>query len=244
MNRLFVWLMRTLLILGTCLAVIRTNETWAQSSSLFHRASANTVGLTTRVPDTYEIRDNLDPLQRVSYFAVKPLPKRIFKVGNLLTVIVRQKSTYTHDGKTDLERKLKVKAELKDWVRLSEGHLVPDTLPAGDPKINFALARGFDGEGKMDRKDEVVTRITCRIIDVMPNGNLVLEGGPDLIKTDGEEQKFMLTGVCRSEDILPDNTIISTQIAELHFTRESSGAVRDTMNRGWIYKIWDKVRPF
>lgn len=244
MKNLFVWLMRTLLVLGACLAVIRPDQARAQSSSLFRRLTADTPGLAVRPARTNtNPREKPSPLQQASYLALKPLPKRVITVGSLLTVIVRQKSTYRHNGKSDLQRELEIKAELKDWVRFSRHKLVPDTLPAGDPKINFALERTFEGEGKKNRRDEVITRITCRIIDVKPNGNLVLQGN-DVIKTDGETQIITLTGTCRSEDIKPDNTILSTQIVDLRVDRQSEGAIRDAMRRGWVYRFWDKIRPF
>jgi len=243
MNRLFVWLMRTLLVLGVSVAVVRPNVSRAQSSSLFRRASANTPGLAVR-PAGEVAKERKVSLGRVSYFAIKPLPKRVFKVHDLVTVIVREKSTYKHDGKSDLEREVEYKAELKDWIRLKSWKLIPDTLPAGDPKIDFKMSRAHEGEGKKNRSDEVITRITCEVIDVRANKTLVLDGKPVVIETDGEKQIITLTGTCRSEDVGADNTILSTQISELHFTRKSTGAVRDAMRRGWAYKIWDKIRPF
>ena len=243
MNRLFVWLMQTLLVLGACWAVFRPMGANAESSSLFRRASANTPGLTVR-PVQGAYADAQIPSGPASFFAVKPLPKRIFAVGDLVTVIVRQQSTYKHSGKTDLEREVQIKAELKDWIRFKDAKLVPDTLPAGDPKIDFALGRSFEGEGKKNRTDEVVTRVTCQVIDVKPNNTLVLQGGPDVIETDGEKQEISLTGICRTEDVGADNTILSTQLLECRFKRESAGAVRDAMRRGWVYKLWDWIRPF
>ena len=153
MNRLFVWLMRTLLVLGMCLAVGRPNMAWAQSSSLFRRSSANTPGLTVR-PATERGESRRSSFGRVSYFSIKPLPKRTFKVNDLVTVVVRQKSTYKHSGKSDMEREVEFKAELKDWVRLKSWKLVPDTLPAGDPKIDFKMTRAHEGTGKKNRSDE------------------------------------------------------------------------------------------
>ncbi len=222
----------------------------AQTSSLYRRAETNTAPLIIR-PQASRNISIIKPsdtensvLGMVSYFAVKPLPKHIFKVGDLVTVIVRQKSTYKHDGTNDLEREVKLKAELKNWIRIHAGRLIPADVSANVPKAEFKLNRSFKGEGKKEREDEVITRITCRIVDVKPNGILVLEGGPDIIETDGEKQVVTLTGTCRSEDIGADNTILSTQLYECHFKRESYGSVRDATRRGWAYKLWDWLRPF
>jgi flagellar L-ring protein FlgH len=244
MRYLFTWLMRTLLApmsVWLLASAWSGSEGFAQSSSLFRRVDANPASLAVRPAGDLE---EPSPTANVSYFSVKPLPKRIYKVGDLLTVIVRQKSQYKHDGKTDVKSEENYKVQLKDWIRLHNDNLIPDSQPFGDPTINAVSGRGFKGDGKMNRTSEVITRITCRIIDIMPNGNLVLQGGPDVIETDGEKQTITVTGTCRREDILADNTILSTQINEFHFTTNNGGAVRDAMKRGWLYRAWDLVKPF
>ena len=246
MVRLFtLWLMRTLMSMSVWLLAWAClgNTVFAQSSSLFRRADANVASQTSGVQGAFG--GQVNPAQASnSYFAVKPLPKRVYRIGDLVSVIVRQKSSFKHDGKTDVNRDFKVKAELKDWIRFKDGRMIPDDPPEGDRKIDFNMGREFEGDGKVNRTNEVVTRITCKVIDVMPNGNLVLQGGPDIIETDGEKQILTLTGTCRNEDILPDNTIVSTQLLECNFKNENTGAVRDSMRRGWITKGWDFLRPF
>ena len=243
MKHLLLWLMRVMLAFGMCLVVVQQNEAVAQSSSLFRRTTANTAGLTVQ-PSQPVAAERKSAVSNVSFFAVKPLPKKLFKIGDLVTVIVRQKSIYKHYGKSKLDREWDIKAELKDWIRFKERRLIPVTIPEGDPKIDFNIERNYYGRAKKDRIDEVITRITCKVIDVMPNGSLILQGGPDIIETDGEKQIFTLTGTCRSEDISADNTILSTQLLECNFKRTSTGAVRDVMRRSWVDKLWDMLRPF
>jgi flagellar L-ring protein precursor FlgH len=227
---------------GLLMGLLVVSQASGQSSSLFRQAEANPAPVNQPTNDS-GLSSQQMAQATVSYFAVKPLPKRLYKVGDLITVIVRQKSSYTHNGKSDLERQNNIDAQLKDWVRFKDGHLVPDTQPLGDQKVGFDLDIQNQGDGKFNRTNEVVTRMTCKVIDVMPNGCLVLQGGPDVIETDGEKQTITLTGTCRSEDILADNTILSTQLSECHFKQENTGAVRDVMNQGWLSKVWDKIKP-
>jgi flagellar L-ring protein precursor FlgH len=233
----------TTIVAGLCMTFLSLTQAMGQSSSLFRQAESNPT-LVNAPLNSNGMTAQQTIQANVSYFAVKPLPKRVYKVGDLVTVIVRQKSSYTHNAKTDLERQVDIDAELKDWIKINKGNLQPDPQTNGDPKIKFSLDREFQGDGKFNRTNEVVTRITCKVIDVMPNGCLVLQGGPDIIDTDGEKQTITLTGTCRSEDILADNTILSTQLMECHFKQENTGAVRDQMERGWITKLWDTLRPF
>ncbi|MFA5864407.1 MAG: flagellar basal body L-ring protein FlgH [Phycisphaerae bacterium] len=239
-----LWLMRTLL---ASMSVWLLASAWfgteglAQSSSLFRRADANLAPLAMRPANMNGQQMSTEP--GVSYFTVKPLPKKIYKVGDLITVIVRQKSQYTNDGISDLKRDMEYKANLKDWIHLRKGNLVPDTQPAGDPKIGFTANSRLKGDGQMNRTNEMITRITCQIIDILPNGCLVLQGGTDIIETDGEIQTLTLTGTCRSEDIMVDNTILSTQIYMCKIKNNNSGAVKDNMKRGWLQKAWDFAKP-
>jgi flagellar L-ring protein precursor FlgH len=85
--------------------------------------------------------------------------------------------------------------------------------------------------------------MTVEIIDIKPNNTLVLKG-QKLIKTDEEEQRMLLTGICRAEDVGPDNTILSTQINDLVVDAQSKGAVKDATQRGWLGKLLDKGKAF
>ena len=89
----------------------------------------------------------------------------------------------------------------------------------------------------------IIMRVTAEVVDVKPNGTLVLQAR-QRIKTDDEEQTFTLTGTCRAEDITPDNTVLSTQLFDKDVTKIHTGAVRDTTKRGLLTKLLDVLNPF
>ena len=76
-----------------------------------------------------------------------------------------------------------------------------------------------------------------------PNGTMVLQARQH-IKNDEEEQMMILSGICRVEDITPDNTVLSTQIYDKDVAKTNKGALRDTTKRGWVPKLLDAVNPF
>jgi flagellar L-ring protein precursor FlgH len=78
---------------------------------------------------------------------------------------------------------------------------------------------------------------------VKPNGTLVLQARKK-IKNDEEEQILLCSGICRVEDITPDNTVLSTQLFDLEFTKTNKGQVRNTTRTGLIHKLLDFVNPF
>ena len=88
-----------------------------------------------------------------------------------------------------------------------------------------------------------MTRIQARVIDVKPNGNLVLEARKR-ITVDEEDQIATLSGVCRSKDVTAQNSVLSTQVADLEISVSHTGAARDASRRGWAMRLFDLLRPF
>ncbi|GAF95236.1 unnamed protein product, partial [marine sediment metagenome] len=183
-------------------------------------------------------------LLTASPFAVEaPKPRRI-AVHDLVTVIVRESRTSLNDAKMKSEKDWEMKAELAKWFRLNvHDQLVPQNFEAnGTPGIDFSFENKYEGRGKYDRKDSLTTRITATVIDVKPNGNLVLEARK-CIRIGDEVLIATLTGECRSEDVTAQNTVLSTQIANLEVEMPDRGAVRDATRRGWLMRAFDLLRP-
>lgn len=178
-----------------------------------------------------------------SPFAVEaPQPQEI-RVHDLVTIVIRENKTATSDAKLKSEKEWKVEAELAKWFRLDPKHrLIPQNFPRGTPGVDFEFGNEYEGKGKVDRKDTLTTRITAEVIDVKPNGNLVLEAKKN-IRMDDEGYIITLTGMCRSRDVTLDNTILSTQIADPVIDVQHTGAVRDAARRGWLMRLFDLLRP-
>ena len=84
---------------------------------------------------------------------------------------------------------------------------------------------------------------TREVVDVKPNGTLVIQARKT-IKADDEEQQFVLTGTCRVEDVVADNTVLSTQMYDLRVEKNTKGAVRGATKRSWLGEILDAISPF
>jgi flagellar L-ring protein precursor FlgH len=86
-------------------------------------------------------------------------------------------------------------------------------------------------------------RISCRVVDIRPNGNLVIEGRRT-VHNNSEVWEQSLTGEVRPKDVLPNNTVLSENVAELRIDKREAGHVRDGYRRGWLLKWLDKWQPF
>lgn len=187
-------------------------------------------------------KDDVLPMTRAievsSLYAIPARIPRKFKVEDLVTIIVRQQKKYEADAELESKKKWGLSGKLSEWLRFHDDvkHLGSDNLSNGQPGFKFDYDNNYKTEGQSDREDRFTTRITARIIDVKPNGNLVIEAVLEE-QHDEEIASLTITGICRSTDVTPDNTVLSTQIAELRLVEKNRGAVRDSTKRGFVPRI-------
>ncbi|HVT90800.1 MAG TPA: flagellar basal body L-ring protein FlgH [Tepidisphaeraceae bacterium] len=183
-------------------------------------------------------------LSSVSFFAVPEPTPHTLKKHDLVTVIVREESEFKAEGTADLKKQADLDAKIDSFIKLNLKNLAIEPGTASTtPEIKLTNNRDFKGEATVDRSDSLTLRVTAEVIDVKPNGTLVLQATKK-IKNDDEEQTLILSGICRVEDVTPDNTVLSTQLSEVNLSKTHKGAVRDTTKRGWLPKLLDLVNPF
>jgi flagellar L-ring protein precursor FlgH len=180
----------------------------------------------------------------VSILAVPEAKPREIKKHDLVTIIVAEDSQSSSKGTTDLKKNADFDAKLDSYVKLNLAQLSAKAVtPAVTPEVKGEFQRDFKGDATVDRQDTFTARIGAEVIDVKPNGTLVIQAKKH-IKTDEEEQDFVLTGVCRAVDLTPDNTILSNTLHDLDVHKVTKGAARDTTKRGLIPRLLDFVNPF
>lgn len=179
---------------------------------------------------------------KFSWITARPAPAPSFKVNDLVTVIVRETAKYEADADLKSDSKYDVKSELEAFVKPFEGGLGAAVFRRGKPNIEYNYQTKSDNKADTSREDKYTTRITAKIIDVKPNGLLVLEARGKF-KHDEEIVRVTLTGTCRKEDVTADNSVLSTQLADKQIEVTTEGAVRDGTRRGWIRRLVDAVKP-
>lgn len=130
------------------------------------------------------------------------------------------------------------------------GGLVP--LVAGLP-INGAAAvapvmgelgqRDFDGKGSTARTSLVRSRITARVVEVLPNGDLRIEA-LKLVKINKETEQLAVTGIVRQNDLASDNSIPTTLVGDLRVEFNGKGIASADNGPGWLWRLFDKINPF
>jgi len=180
-----------------------------------------------------------------SFYAIPEPEPRTIRKHDLVTIIVREESAFSTKGTIDAKRDATIDASLDEFIKLRlknwevEGAGIGPTPPA----IRASGNREYKNEGTANRSDSLTARVTGEVVDVKPNGTLVLQARKT-IKTDDEEQQFVLSGTCRVEDIVADNTILSTQLYDMRVEKNTKGAVRGATKRGWLAEVLDAISPF
>ena len=120
-----------------------------------------------------------------------------------------------------------------DWAPFK--NLTPDPQPNGPLAVNGNLQSQFRVESDMELRDQMTFRIAAHIVDIQPNGNLVLEAHRT-VRNNEELWMHSLTGICRREDIGPGNLLLSKDILHLNVEKRETGHMRDSYKRGWSWR--------
>ena len=168
--------------------------------------------------------------------------KRAGAVGDLITILVQENNTASKDNSTSTAKKSSIDASIAKFLYSPAGSSLL-TKNGQFPALNLTSSQDFDGGGKISNSEKITAKITVRVMDVLPNGNLVLEGRRSTSFA-GETQEAVLRGVVRVEDIAPNNTLYSYNIADATIKYVSTGTITDNQRKGWFTRVWEKVTPF
>ncbi len=170
---------------------------------------------------------------------------RARNVGDIVTITISEKTSAVKEAKTSTSRKSDTDIGITAALGLPLAFSMDNFLGQGDqfrPNVNSAYDAGFDGSGKTERTGELSAVISARVVEVLGNGNLVLEGKKDTV-VNNELQFIVISGIVRPEDIKEDNTILSELISDARIEYSGRGVVADEQNVGWLRRILDNAWP-
>lgn len=180
-----------------------------------------------------------------SMLVITPPPPREIQRHDLITIIVNQTSQALREQTLETEKEYDAQVRLAQFLqlnRLLEMRLDPGALVTDD-LLDLRASNEFTGEGTYERRDRLTTRVQAEVIDVKPNGNLVLEARTRM-QTDEEIQEFVLSGVCRTDDITLQNTVQSTQLHNLSIVVRNEGEIRKSAKKGFIPRALEAIFAF
>jgi flagellar L-ring protein precursor FlgH len=175
------------------------------------------------------------------------------QVGDIVTVKISESSKATNSADTKTGRESSLEAGIdtlfgtEDWYRDKVLKNIPSNLPKpdpfGNPSVKGSISSDFDGSGSTSRSGDLSAFITCRVTEVLPNGNLYIVGSREVL-VNHETQMIILSGVIRPRDINDDNVILSTFVSDAKIAYSGSGIIDDRQRPGWLANLLNSVWPF
>jgi flagellar L-ring protein precursor FlgH len=164
--------------------------------------------------------------------------------GDLLTVVVEEASAGKKDATTDTSFASSISANVQDFFGITAAmvKLLPKMFSA-DPVVKAETARESKGDGETTRSGTLSARITATVVAVDTNGNLVVKG-EKVVAVNGESQYIVLSGVVRPVDIRPDNSVLSSRLADARIDYYGQGTVGSKQRVPLVHTLFDYIWPF
>lgn len=170
--------------------------------------------------------------------------QRASRVGDILTVFIDISDQASLDNKTSRSRTSSEKSDLSSFLGFESnlGKILPNAV---DPTslTSFGSTTNSDGAGSVDRSEDIQLTIAAIITQVLPNGNLVIQGRQE-VRVNFEVRDLTIVGVVRPEDITSANTINHTQIAEARIAYGGRGQLTDVQQPRYGQQLFDIIFPF
>lgn len=164
--------------------------------------------------------------------------RKASRAGDILTIEVSESVTAQSSQSKKSTRESTVDDAMTQFIYPGSG------LHKGKlPSIEFGGKASSTGGGDVSNNQSLMSRAAVLVTDVLPNGNLVIEGGR-VVTFSGETQYVVLHGIVRADDISSNNTVFSSNIADARVEFVSKGMLTDAQKRGWFAKLYEKFRPF
>lgn len=166
---------------------------------------------------------------------------RASKVGDTVTILVDESTTGSNTGSTKSKRKQDQSLSIDGGL----GSLLSKFASILNPS-NFLKTKTdskFDADGETERKGSLNATLTAMVTKVYSNGNMEIVGEKHM-KINNERQVLIVEGIIRAYDIMPNNTILSSSIADARITYSGFGVVAEKQKPGWLIRALDFIWPF
>ncbi|MBI2382554.1 MAG: flagellar basal body L-ring protein FlgH [Gammaproteobacteria bacterium] len=150
------------------------------------------------------------------------------QVGDILTVLLVEN--------TNAQKSASTTSSKEDTIALENPTLFGREV---SPSIGASVsaAREFEGTGGASQSNKISGSVTVTVVERLPNGNLVVRGEKRLELNQGEEF-VRLSGIVRPADIGPDNSVLSSRVADARITYAGTGALADANRQGWLSRFF------
>jgi flagellar L-ring protein precursor FlgH len=165
-------------------------------------------------------------------------------INDIVTIRISETSTASNKAGLSTTKKTQINMGIDNFLGLEQdlGDKVSDNFD-NSAMVGATTNNSNEGEGESTRETSLSTYISARVIDVMPNSNLVIQAKKEVM-VNKEKQVAVLTGIIRPRDISYDNVIESNKIADMQIKFSGKGPVSAQAKRGWLSWLIGVIWPF
>lgn len=176
---------------------------------------------------------------------------RARRVGDIVMVRIVEKSEASHAADTKSNKETNYNVGVTNMFDRSRVQALPFGLPAAgmrgrvgeNPLVGAGTVSEFNSTGETSREADMTATVGARVIRVLPDGLLQVEGARQL-RINEETQILVVRGLIRSRDIASDNSISSSKMANAEIEYYGQGVLGDKQRPGWMARLLDNIWPF
>lgn len=165
------------------------------------------------------------------------------QIGDLITIEITESTSSQVSADTITRRDSSVSASIGSLFGIKQQIVDANPNMGGTIGMETESTNSFSGDGETSRAGKLDGKITCRVVEVRSNGNLVIFGWKE-VRANRETMYLSLSGVIRPQDIQANNTILSDLIAEARIEYTGAGVISDKQGPGVGTRILDNIWPF
>ncbi|PKN10762.1 MAG: flagellar biosynthesis protein FlgH [Deltaproteobacteria bacterium HGW-Deltaproteobacteria-7] len=169
--------------------------------------------------------------------------KKARYVNDIVTIIVAEAASGGNKASTATSRDTSTDASITSFLGIENAIIGNNASMGGKIGLGGTTANALKGSGDTSRNNTLIAKISARVIRVLDNGNLLIEGRRQ-VTINAEDQYLIIGGIIRPEDITPENTIASQYISDARIVYTGEGVINDKMRPGWMTRLVDWVWPF
>jgi len=156
--------------------------------------------------------------------------EKTYKIGDIITVLIVENTNAKHKAGTD--------TDVKDDMSFKFTHTINSLIPLIDQNNSAAFNNGnkYSGSGSTQRASSVTAKVAAIVMEVLPNGNISIEGSHKISIND-EMQEVVISGIVRAKDITANNVVYSYQIANANVSVTGVGVVQEAEDPGWLTRV-------
>jgi flagellar L-ring protein precursor FlgH len=183
-------------------------------------------------------------IRNTSWTYEAPQAARVYRLNDIVTIRVDEISRMAAEGNLESRRNSLYDSILQEWVKLdSLDSLNPAAQKEGDPRVQMANNSLNRADSRLQSRQSLTFNIAARVVDIRPNGDLVLEARKTIVYNDNAWETA-LSGICRPVDIAADNVVLSRDLLDLQVRTQERGEMRDGYRRGWFAKLVGRLFPY